>query len=129
MIPDSISFVCSGKPGLSVTLDDNEGVTIKSDKNLTLTAPNEVIMKTETKVVINGTNKLEIQRESKQTGISLENDVYCFGGIVHENGSCREKGQVSLENNDAIGNIAMNLGNMLSAIIGAISTVASLVRR
>jgi hypothetical protein len=130
MIPDCISFICSGKPGLSVTLDDNEGVTLKSDKNLTLTAPNEVIMKTDTKVIINGKNKLEVQRQSKQTGISLENDVYCFGGIVHENGSSREKGASLEENNsDATVNNDINLGNILSAMMGAISFVASVVRR
>lgn len=75
---------------MNVTLDDEEGVTLKSDKNITLTAPNEVIMKTETKVTIKAVSKLEVQRENKQAGISLQNDTYCFGDIVHENGSSTE---------------------------------------
>jgi len=90
MVPQSISFTCSGNPGLNVTLDDEEGVTIKSDKNITLTAPNEVIMKTETKVTIKAVSKLEVQRENKQAGISLENKTSCFGDTVHENGSSTE---------------------------------------
>jgi len=90
MVPQSISFTCSGNPGLNVTLDDEEGVTIKSDKNITLTATNEVIMKTETKVTIKAVSKLEVQREDKQAGISLENKTSCFGDTVHENGSSTE---------------------------------------
>ena len=90
MVPQSISFTCSGNPGLNVTLDDEEGVTLKSDKNITMTAPNEVIMKTETKVTIKAVSKLEVQRENKQAGISLENKTSCFGDTVHENGSSTE---------------------------------------
>jgi preprotein translocase subunit SecB len=90
MIPQSISFTCSGNPGLNVTLDDKEGVTLKSDKNITMTAPNEFIMKTETRVTIKAVSKLEVQRENKQAGISLENKTSCFGDTVHENGSSTE---------------------------------------
>lgn len=130
MVPQSISFTCSGNPGLNVTLDDNEGVTIKSDKDITLTAPNEVIMRTKTKVTITGTNKLEVQRQSKQAGISLENEAYCFGGKVNENGSSRENCASFLENCEvAKVKYAMNLNNMSSAAAGAMPLVGATARR
>lgn len=36
MIPQSINLTCSGNLGLNVTLGDEEGVTIKSDKDISV---------------------------------------------------------------------------------------------
>lgn len=128
MMPGSISFMCSGNEGLSVSLEDGKGVTLKSDKKISLTAPDEIIMKTETKVTVKSKSNLKVQKGSGQAGISLENDMYCFGGKVNENGtSCESCESSENDSESAITDLAISVGNIISALSGAISTIASVV--
>ncbi|WP_077867543.1 pre-toxin TG domain-containing protein, partial [Clostridium saccharobutylicum] len=91
LLPGKLSFTCSGNEGLKVSFDDAEGVTLKSDKNINITSPNEVSIKSEENdIKINAKQKLTVQKKGGEGGISLHNEMEYHGGKVNENGTCTE---------------------------------------
>ncbi|OOM11653.1 RHS repeat-associated core domain-containing protein [Clostridium saccharobutylicum] len=91
LLPGMLSFTCSGNEGLKVSFDDAEGVTLKSDKNINITSPNEVSIKSEENdIKINAKQKLTVQKKGGEGGISLHNEMEYHGGKVNENGTCTE---------------------------------------
>ena len=85
MLPGAVNF---SRPGLSVNLNDDDGISLKSSSSLYAGAGSIIL--DAGKVSITAKDKVTIDK-NKQSTLSLENECYTdANGVVYENGSCRE---------------------------------------
>ncbi|WP_252249310.1 hypothetical protein [Clostridium sp. VAP23] len=85
ILPGAINFY---RGGMSVNLNDENGINISSSCDLSLGASGEVSLSGGS-VSISGNNKVVVQK-NKSSYISLEGECYNQSNAVYENGSCRE---------------------------------------
>ncbi|WP_199774814.1 hypothetical protein [Clostridium cagae] len=85
ILPGAINFY---RGGMSVNLNDENGINISSSGDLSLGASGEVSLSGGS-VSISGNNKVVVQK-NKSSYISLEGECYNQSNAVYENGSCRE---------------------------------------
>jgi|GEM_PF-665878 len=90
MIPNALNIKGGSPDPLSISFDDNIGVTLTSHQKLTIDAKDDIIMKTPKSVKIQATSQLLINKTGTQSGISMETDIHFLSNEVIENGRDRE---------------------------------------
>lgn len=90
MTPGAINITGGSKEPLSISFDDNKGVTLTSPKKLTLNADNEIVIKTPKTVTVKGESKVSVLKSKSSNGFSIETDMHFLGSNVIKNGTCRE---------------------------------------
>ncbi|WP_211140818.1 hypothetical protein [Clostridium aciditolerans] len=90
MTPGALSIKGGSKEPLSISFDDNVGVTLKSPKKLSLNADGEIIIKTPQSVNIKAQSQILAAKKGTQSGFSIENEFHFLGDNVIKNGSDRE---------------------------------------
>ena len=88
MTPNALNV--RGKEPVSISFDDNVGVTITSHKKLTINANDDIIMKTPKNVTINATSQLFMKKAGTKSGFSMENEIHFLSNNVIRNGRDRE---------------------------------------
>ncbi|MBI6871350.1 hypothetical protein [Clostridium aciditolerans] len=90
MTPGAVNIKGGSKEPLSISFDDNVGVTLKSPKKLSLNADGEIIIKTPQSVNIKAQSQILAAKKGTQSGFSIENEFHFLGDNVIKNGSDRE---------------------------------------
>lgn len=90
MTPSALNIKGGSKSPISISIDDNVGITITSPKKLNLSADSEIIMKTPKNVKINGVSQINAQKTNTESGFSLETDLHFLSEKVMKNGSSSE---------------------------------------
>ena len=90
MISDALTIKGGCKETLSVSFEDNVGVTFTSPKKLSLNAGGEIEINTPRYVKINGTSQIVMTKGNASNGVSIEGEFHIKGNNVIKNGSCRE---------------------------------------
>lgn len=90
MTPSALNIKGGSSSPLSISIDDNIGITITSNKKLNLSADSEIIMKTPKNVKINGVSQINAQKTNTESGFSLETDLHFLSNNVIKNGSSNE---------------------------------------
>ncbi|CAI3216804.1 Conserved hypothetical protein [Clostridium neonatale] len=90
MTPSALNIKGGSKSPISISIDDNVGITITSPKKLNLSADSEIIMKTPKNVKINGVSQINAQKTNTESGFSLETDLHFLSEKVIKNGSSSE---------------------------------------
>ena len=90
MTPSALNIKGGSKSPISISIDDNVGITITSPKKLNLSADSEIIMKTPKNVKINGVSQINAQKTNTESGFSLETDLHFLSEKVTKNGSSSE---------------------------------------
>ena len=90
MTPGALNIKGGSKEPLSISFDDNVGVTIKSPKKLSLNADDEIIIKTPKSVKLNAQSQILVAKTGTQSGFSMETDMHFLSNNVIKNGSDRE---------------------------------------
>ena len=101
MLPGAVNF---SRPGLSVNLNDDDGISLKSSSSLYAGAGSIIL--DAGKVSITAKDKVTIDK-NKQSTLSLENECYTdANGVVYENGSCREAFEAFTDDEPTAGVVA-----------------------
>lgn len=90
MTPSAFNIKGGSASPISISLDDNKGVTITSPSKLTLDADSEIVFKTPKNVKINGVSQINAQKGKSNSGFSLETDLNFLSNNVIKDGSCTE---------------------------------------
>ena len=90
MTPGALNIKGGSKEPLSISFDDNVGVTIKSPKKLSLNADDEIIIKTPQSVKLKAQSQILVAKAGTQSGLSMETDIHFLSNNVIKNGSDRE---------------------------------------
>ena len=135
MTPSALNIRGGSSTPISISIDDNVGITITSPKKLTLNADSEIIMKTPKNVKINGVSQVNAQKTNTESGFSLETDLHFLSNNVIKNGSCEEsypdfddepeEGQ--MPEPPAEKKKGFGWGSLLVAAIAAVAVVAAVV--
>jgi hypothetical protein len=88
MTPNALNV--RGKEPVSISFDDNVGVTITSHQKLTINADDDIIMKTPKNVKMTATSQLVAMKTGTKSGFSMEKDVHFLSNNVIRNGRDRE---------------------------------------
>ena len=133
MTPSALNIKGGSASPISISIDDNKGITITSPKKLTLNADSEIIMKTPKSVKINGVSQVSAQKTGTNSGFSLETDLYFLSDNVVKDGSSSEsypdyddepeEGQMP----EPPAKKGFNWGGLLVAAVAAVAVVASVV--
>ncbi|MGL5086788.1 MAG: hypothetical protein ACRC68_13945, partial [Clostridium sp.] len=90
MTPSALNIKGGSKEPLSISFDDEIGVTIKSPKNLSLNADDEIIIKTPQSVKLKAQSQILMVKTGTESGFSMETDMHFLSNNVINNGSDRE---------------------------------------
>ncbi|OOM73575.1 hypothetical protein CLPUN_44710 [Clostridium puniceum] len=90
MIPDALTIKGGSTEPLSISFEDNVGVTFTSPKKLSLNAGGEIEINTSRYVRINGASQISMTKGSTSNGVSIEGEFHIKANNVIKNGSCRE---------------------------------------
>ena len=90
IFPDAISFKGSETGDLSISFDDNVGVKLSSPSNLSLSASEEIIIKTPETIEMNASNNIFLAKTNTRSGISIENEFHFLSDNVIQDGQDRE---------------------------------------
>jgi len=90
MIPDALTIKGGCKETLSISFEDNVGVTLTSPKKLSLNAGGEIEINTPRYVKINCTSQISMTKGNTSNGVSIEGEFHITANNVIKNGSCRE---------------------------------------
>ncbi|MDB2154107.1 hypothetical protein [Clostridium butyricum] len=101
MLPGAVNF---SRPGLSVNLNDDDGISLNSSSSLYAGAGSIIL--DAGKVLIIAKDKVTIDK-NKQSTLSIENECYTDAiGVVYENGSCREAFEAFTDDEPTAGVVA-----------------------
>ena len=90
MTPEAINIKGGSKEPLSMSFDDNIGVTITSPKKLTLTADDEIVFKTPKKISVNAKSQILLAKTNTKSGVSIETDFQFLSNNVIQDGRDKE---------------------------------------
>ncbi|MGL5084146.1 MAG: late control protein D, partial [Clostridium sp.] len=90
MTPSALNIKGGSKEPLSISFDDEIGVTIKSPKNLSLNADDEIIIKTPQSIKLKAQSQILMVKTGTESGFSMETDMHFLSNNVINNGSDRE---------------------------------------
>ena len=90
MTPEAINIKGGSKEPLSISFDDNIGVTITSPKKLTLTADEEIIFKTPKSISVKAQSQILLAKTNTKSGVSMETDFQFLSNKVIQDGRDRE---------------------------------------
>jgi hypothetical protein len=90
MLPGSLSIKGGSEAPLSISFDDETGVTLTSPNGLSLNAGGEIVIKTPNNVNINAQSQIQMTKGNTENGVSIEGEFHIKGNNVIKNGSCRE---------------------------------------
>ena len=101
MLPGAVNF---SRPGLSVNLNDDDGISLNSSSSLYACAGSIIL--DAGKVLIIAKDKVTIDK-NKQSTLSIENECYTdASGVVYENGSSREAFEAFTDDEPTAGVVA-----------------------
>ncbi|WP_367277863.1 HNH endonuclease [Clostridium sp.] len=84
MIPNALNI--RGKEPVSISFDDNVGVTLTSHKKLTINADDDIIIKTPKNVKIDAQSQIFVAKTEAESGFSIESEFHFLGENVMKNG-------------------------------------------
>jgi hypothetical protein len=85
MIPDAINIKGGSNSPLSIKFEDGVGITLTSPKKLTMSAEEEIIMRTPKSVKINAQSQLAIVKTNSGSGLAVEGDLnYKSNNVIIE---------------------------------------------
>ena len=90
MLPDALNIKGGSKELLSISFDDNVGVTLTSPKGINLNAGGEIVIKTPNNINITAQSQIQMTKGNTEKGVSIEGEFHIKGNNVIKNGSCRE---------------------------------------
>ncbi|OOM07381.1 phage late control D family protein [Clostridium saccharobutylicum] len=90
MTPGAVNIKGGSKEPLSLSIDENVGVTLKSPKNLNLNADDDIIIKTPASVKLKAQSQIGVTKTGTESGFSVETDMHIKGNNVIKDGSDRE---------------------------------------
>ncbi|EKQ50988.1 hypothetical protein [Clostridium sp. LS] len=85
MLPDAINIKGGSSSPLSIKFEGSIGVTLTSPKKLTMSASDEIIMKTPKSVKINAQSQIAIVKTNAGSGLAIEGDLnYKSNNVILE---------------------------------------------
>ncbi|MFD1885223.1 AHH domain-containing protein [Paenibacillus wenxiniae] len=87
--PDHAHFYGNPDGTLSISLQDGDGVVIRSPKKLTITGKEDIILKSKKKVILNATEMIMAYKTGVSSGIAVEGEYHLLGQNVWADGSDR----------------------------------------
>ena len=82
MIPDALTITGGCKEPLSVSFEDNVGVTFTSPKKLSLNAGGVIEINTPRYIKINATSQLKMIKGNTTNGVSIEGEFHITANNV-----------------------------------------------
>ncbi|OOM07379.1 hypothetical protein [Clostridium saccharobutylicum] len=86
MTPGAVNIKGGSKEPLSLSIDENVGVTLKSPKNLNLNADDDIIIKTPASVKLKAQSQIGVTKTGTESGFSVETDMHIKGNNVIKDG-------------------------------------------
>ena len=90
MLPGSISIKGGSESPLSISFDDETGVTLTSPNGLSLSAGGGVVISTPGSINITAQSQISMTKGNTENGVSIEGEFHIKGNNVIKNGSSRE---------------------------------------
>lgn len=90
MLPDAINIKGGSSSPLSIKFEDGVGVTLTSPKKLTMSAYEEIIMKTPKSIKLNAQSQLAMVKTNAGSGLAIEGDLNYKSNNVIIEGTVKE---------------------------------------
>ncbi|MEJ8553223.1 hypothetical protein [Tepidibacter sp. Z1-5] len=123
--PDSIKLEGATKQPLSISLDENEGIQILSNKSITLTAKDSIEFNTPKKINIKAETKLVAQKTKSETSLYIEGSHNFLGADVVPQATQRETYPPYDDDEPEVApEKPFNLLELMGSALAAVATVA-----
>ncbi|MEJ8553227.1 hypothetical protein [Tepidibacter sp. Z1-5] len=123
--PDSIKLQGATKEPLSISLDENEGIQILSNKSITLTAKDSIEFNTPKKINIKAETKLVAQKTNSETSLYIEGSHNFLGADVVPQATQRETYPPYKDDEPEVApEKPFNLLELMGNVVAAVVTVA-----
>ncbi|MEJ8553231.1 polymorphic toxin type 15 domain-containing protein [Tepidibacter sp. Z1-5] len=123
--PDSIKLQGATKEPLSISLDENEGIQILSNKSITLTAKDSIEFNTPKKINIKAETKLVAQKTKSETALYIEGSHNFLGADIVPRATQRETYEPYNDDEPEVApEKPFNLLELMGNVVAAVATVA-----
>ncbi|WP_207653843.1 CdiA C-terminal domain-containing protein [Tepidibacter mesophilus] len=125
--PDSIKLEGATKEPLSISLDENEGIQILSNKSITLTAKDSIEFNTPKKINIKAETKLVAQKTNSKKSLYIEGSHNFLGADIVPRATQRETYEPYKDDEPEVApEKPFNLLELMANVVAAVVTVGAI---
>jgi hypothetical protein len=128
MLPGALNIKSGSQQPLSITFDDESGITLTSPNDLSLNASGGIEISTPNNINISAQSQILMTKGNTDKGVSIEGEFHVLGDTVIKNGSNKESYNKYTDDEPQNAKPAVkeeakksfSVGNLLSGLMGAV---------